>query len=148
MLGIEWSFYYGSREAAMLRIDGVQIVSIDDSPTQTVIVAITRQLLCRLIHNPDQPYSVSKVSVCPCQLQSLIRLSEAHAGMRVRNVVTADDWRKARRLQRETIKHAAMHPVTGTININIPTTAMLFLSFVAQNLVVIFLTRIFSISEK
>ncbi|VDM04508.1 unnamed protein product [Schistocephalus solidus] len=51
-------------------------------------------------------------------------MAEAHARMRLSNIVTADDCREARRLQREAIKQAAIDPVTGTIDISILTTAV------------------------
>lgn len=63
-----------------------------------------------------------QISAYPRQLESLVRLAEAHARMRLSREVTADDCREARRLQREAIKQAAIDPVTGTIDINILTT--------------------------
>ncbi|VDL63766.1 unnamed protein product [Hymenolepis diminuta] len=68
--------------------------------------------------------SRGQISAYPRQLESLIRLAEAHAKMRLSNVVTTDDCREARRLQREAIKQAAIDPVTGTIDINILTTGV------------------------
>lgn len=53
--------------------------------------------------------------------------------MRLSNVVTTDDCREARRLQREAIKQAAIDPVTGTIDISILTTGMFPPSFAVQN---------------
>ncbi|KAF5394908.1 DNA replication licensing factor MCM4 [Paragonimus heterotremus] len=66
-----------------------------------------------------------QITAYPRQLESLIRLSEAHARLRLSNEVTADDCREARRLQREALKQAAIDPVTGTIDINILTTGEL-----------------------
>ncbi|KAL5969429.1 DNA replication licensing factor MCM4 [Taenia solium] len=68
--------------------------------------------------------SHGQISAYPRQLESLIRLAEAHARMRLSHFVTADDCREARRLQREAIKQAAIDPVTGTIDISILTTGM------------------------
>lgn len=65
-----------------------------------------------------------QISAYPRQLESLIRLAEAHARMRLSHFVNADDCREARRLQREAIKQAAIDPVTGTIDINILTTGV------------------------
>ncbi|KAF8572065.1 hypothetical protein P879_00806 [Paragonimus westermani] len=65
-----------------------------------------------------------QITAYPRQLESLIRLSEAHARLRLSNEVTADDCREARRLQREALKQAAIDPVTGTIDINILTTGV------------------------
>ncbi|KAA0196958.1 DNA helicase [Fasciolopsis buskii] len=64
----------------------------------------------------------AKISAYPRQLESLVRLAEAHARLRLSNEVTADDCREARRLQREALKQAAIDPVTGIIDINILTT--------------------------
>ncbi|VDN18265.1 unnamed protein product, partial [Dibothriocephalus latus] len=54
---------------------------------------------------PTTPLSVvsEPISAYPRQLESLVRLAEAHARMRLSKVVTADDCREARRLQREAI---------------------------------------------
>ena len=60
-----------------------------------------------------------QISAYPRQLESLIRLAEAHARMRLSNRVTADDCREARRLQREALKQAATDPTTGMIDVNI-----------------------------
>ncbi|BHF77405.1 DNA replication licensing factor, mcm4 component [Sparganum proliferum] len=68
--------------------------------------------------------SRGQISAYPRQLESLVRLAEAHARMRLSNVVTADDCREARRLQREAIKQAAIDPLTGTIDISILTTGV------------------------
>ncbi|KAF6777174.1 hypothetical protein AHF37_03518 [Paragonimus kellicotti] len=65
-----------------------------------------------------------QITAYPRQLESLIRLSEAHARLRLSNEVTADDCREARRLQREALKQAAIDPLTGTIDINILTTGV------------------------
>ncbi|KAL3314523.1 DNA replication licensing factor, mcm4 component [Cichlidogyrus casuarinus] len=64
------------------------------------------------------------ISAYPRQLESLIRLSEAHAKMRLSNTVTADDCREARRLQLEALKQTAIDPVTGMFDMNILTTGM------------------------
>ncbi|TPP59475.1 DNA helicase [Fasciola gigantica] len=63
-----------------------------------------------------------QITAYPRQLESLVRLAEAHARLRLSKIVTADDCREARRLQREALKQAAIDPVTGTIDINILTT--------------------------
>ncbi|GAA35808.2 minichromosome maintenance protein 4 [Clonorchis sinensis] len=65
-----------------------------------------------------------QISAYPRQLESLVRLAEAHARLRLSNEVTADDCREARRLQREALKQAAIDPVTGTIDVNILTTGV------------------------
>ncbi|CAH8456734.1 unnamed protein product [Dicrocoelium dendriticum] len=65
-----------------------------------------------------------QISAYPRQLESLIRLSESHARLRLSNEVTADDCREARRLQREALKQAAIDPITGTIDVSILTTGV------------------------
>ncbi|XP_074644247.1 DNA replication licensing factor mcm4-A-like [Tubulanus polymorphus] len=65
-----------------------------------------------------------QVSAYPRQLESLIRLAEAHARMRLSNIVDVDDVKEARRLQREALKQAAIDPATGKIDISILTTGI------------------------
>ena len=54
-----------------------------------------------------------RVTAYPRQLESLIRLAEAHARMRLSNVVEELDVEEAYRIQREAIKQAATDPNTG-----------------------------------
>lgn len=56
------------------------------------------------------------------QLESLIRLSEAHARMRLSLSVTADDVAEAVRLINVATQRAAVDPRTGTINMDLITT--------------------------
>ena len=65
-----------------------------------------------------------QISAYPRQLESLIRLAEAHAKMRFKNVVDVDDVEEARRLHREAIKQSATDPLSGKIDISILTTGM------------------------
>ena len=53
------------------------------------------------------------VTAYPRQLESLIRLSEGHARMRLSNVVEELDVEEAHRLHREALKQAATDPKTG-----------------------------------
>jgi len=62
------------------------------------------------------------VSAYPRQLESLIRLAEAHAKMRYSLSVDVVDVEEAKRLHREALKQSAMDPKTGMIDINILTT--------------------------
>ncbi|KAK7115466.1 DNA replication licensing factor mcm4-A-like [Littorina saxatilis] len=68
--------------------------------------------------------SRGQVSAYPRQLESLIRLSEAHARMRLAHVVEVADVEEARRLYREALKQAAVDPSTGKIDITILTTGI------------------------
>ena len=53
------------------------------------------------------------VTAYPRQLESLIRLAEAHARMRLSNVVEELDVDEATRLHKEAIKQSATDPKTG-----------------------------------
>ncbi|RWS03746.1 DNA replication licensing factor mcm4-like protein [Dinothrombium tinctorium] len=65
-----------------------------------------------------------QISAYPRQLESLIRLSEAHAKVRLSSVVEIVDVEEARRLHREAIKQSATDPASGKIDISILTTGM------------------------
>ncbi|XP_028409961.1 DNA replication licensing factor mcm4-A-like [Dendronephthya gigantea] len=64
------------------------------------------------------------VSAYPRQLESLIRLAEAHAKMRFSNIVEKIDVDEARRLHREALKQSATDPKTGLIDVNILATGL------------------------
>jgi DNA replication licensing factor MCM4 len=59
------------------------------------------------------------VSATPRQLESLIRLSEAHARMRLSDVVETDDVFEAVRLMKVAMQSAATDPTTGTIDMDL-----------------------------
>lgn len=65
-----------------------------------------------------------QVSAYPRQLESLIRLSEAHAKVRFSHVVELVDVEEAKRLHREALKQSATDPSSGKIDISILTTGM------------------------
>ncbi|KAL3185111.1 hypothetical protein MRX96_030991 [Rhipicephalus microplus] len=65
-----------------------------------------------------------QVSAYPRQLESLIRLSEAHAKVRFSDVVELVDVEEAKRLHREALKQSATDPASGKIDISILTTGM------------------------
>ena len=54
------------------------------------------------------------ITAYPRQLESLIRLSEAHARMRLSNTVEEIDVNEANRLYKEALKQAATDPKTGS----------------------------------
>uniref|UniRef100_A0A8C8IDY2 DNA replication licensing factor MCM4 n=1 Tax=Oncorhynchus tshawytscha TaxID=74940 RepID=A0A8C8IDY2_ONCTS len=64
------------------------------------------------------------VSAYPRQLESLIRLAEAHAKVRFSDKVETIDVEEAKRLQREALKQSATDPRTGFVDISILTTGM------------------------
>ncbi|KAL7675062.1 hypothetical protein ACOME3_001330 [Neoechinorhynchus agilis] len=60
-----------------------------------------------------------QVGAYPRQLESLIRLSEAHAKIRLSETVEVTDVAEARRLHREALKQSSVDPRTGEIDLNI-----------------------------
>ncbi|PKU34435.1 dna replication licensing factor mcm4 [Limosa lapponica baueri] len=64
------------------------------------------------------------VSAYPRQLESLIRLAEAHAKVRFSPKVETIDVEEAKRLHREALKQSATDPRTGIVDISILTTGM------------------------
>ncbi|KAK6726790.1 hypothetical protein RB195_004852 [Necator americanus] len=60
-----------------------------------------------------------QISAYPRQLESLIRLSEAHAKIRLADAVTINDVEAAYNLYREALKQSAVDPVTGKVDVNI-----------------------------
>lgn len=67
----------------------------------------------------DARSSEKRITATTRQLESMIRLSEAHAKMRLSEYVTADDVIEAVRLIRSAIKEYAMDPITGTIDMDL-----------------------------
>ncbi|GAO52333.1 DNA replication licensing factor mcm4 [Saitoella complicata NRRL Y-17804] len=63
-----------------------------------------------------------RITATTRQLESMIRLSEAHAKMRLAHEVTEDDVREANRLIRSAIKDYATDPITGRIDMDLITT--------------------------
>merc|ERR1711920_82867 len=63
-----------------------------------------------------------QITAYPRQLESLIRLAEAHARMRFSNTVDLMDVEEAARLHREALKQSATDPLTGRIDVSILTT--------------------------
>ncbi|EDV29052.1 uncharacterized protein TRIADDRAFT_35366 [Trichoplax adhaerens] len=64
------------------------------------------------------------ISAYPRQLESLIRLAEAHAKIRFSTTVENIDVEEAKRLYREALKQSALDPRTGTIDISILSTGL------------------------
>lgn len=65
-----------------------------------------------------------QISAYPRQLESLIRLSEAHAKVRFSEVVEVLDVEEAYRLHREALKQSATDPLSGKIDVGILTTGL------------------------
>ena len=64
------------------------------------------------------------VTATPRQLESLIRLSEALARMRLAPVVTPDDVDEAARLVRAALRQAATDPATGALDLDLIATGV------------------------
>lgn len=60
-----------------------------------------------------------RITATTRQLESMIRLSEAHAKMRLSEEVTVDDVHEAVRLIRSAIKESATDPITGRIDMDL-----------------------------
>lgn len=65
-----------------------------------------------------------QISAYPRQLESLIRLSESHAKVRLSPVVEVIDVEEAWRLHREALKQSATDPLSGKIDVGILTTGL------------------------
>ncbi|XP_039283686.1 DNA replication licensing factor MCM4 isoform X2 [Nilaparvata lugens] len=65
-----------------------------------------------------------QISAYPRQLESLIRLAEAHAKMRLSEKVEKQDVEEAWRLHREALKQSATDPLSGKIDVGILTTGL------------------------
>ncbi|KAG0725162.1 DNA replication licensing factor MCM4 [Chionoecetes opilio] len=65
-----------------------------------------------------------QITAYPRQLEALIRLSEAHAKVRLCNEVEVADVEEAIRLHREALKQSATDPISGKIDIGILITGM------------------------
>lgn len=67
---------------------------------------------------------LGQVTAYPRQLEALVRLAEAHAKMRFKNMVDLEDVEEAKRLHREALKQSAVDPASGRIDVSILTTGM------------------------
>merc|ERR1712179_883079 len=63
-----------------------------------------------------------QITAYPRQLESLIRLAEAHAKLRFSHTVDLVDVEEASRLHREALKQSATDPMSGKIDVSILTT--------------------------
>lgn len=73
----------------------------------------------------DDPRTAEKrITATTRQLESMIRLSEAHARMRFSSFVELEDVKEAYRLMREAINTSARDPTTGEIDMGLLDTGM------------------------
>ena len=63
-----------------------------------------------------------QITAFPRQLESLIRMAEAHAKLRFSHTVELQDVEEASRLHREALKQSATDPLSGKIDVSILTT--------------------------
>ncbi|PLW28451.1 hypothetical protein PCANC_25109 [Puccinia coronata f. sp. avenae] len=67
----------------------------------------------------DSRTSERRITATTRQLESMVRLSEAHARMRFSDKVEVEDVQEANRLIREALKESATDPITGLIDLDL-----------------------------
>jgi DNA replication licensing factor MCM4 len=72
----------------------------------------------------DPRSSEKRITATTRQLESMIRLSEAHARMRCSGMVEPEDVTEAVRLMREALKTSAVDPATGKIDLGLLNTGV------------------------
>lgn len=85
-------------------------------------VLVTSYLELRAVGGGGRGGNSKTITATPRQLESLIRLSQALAKMRLSSIVTAGDVFEATRLVRVATQTAATDPRTGTIDMDMITT--------------------------
>jgi len=88
-------------------------------PDENVIVLVKEYQKMRAIGN-----SKKTITATPRQLESLIRISESVARMRLSEQVEKQDIEEAVRLIRTAMQQSATDPTTGEIDMNIITTGV------------------------
>ncbi|KAF7723233.1 hypothetical protein EC973_002171 [Apophysomyces ossiformis] len=91
---------------------------------QPVLTDAASQLLTKLYvelrsQGQDRTGTDKRVTATTRQLESMIRMSEAHARMRLSRTVDVEDVNEASRLLREAIKDYATDPKTGRIDMDL-----------------------------
>ncbi|KAJ3562215.1 hypothetical protein NP233_g9712 [Leucocoprinus birnbaumii] len=84
-------------------------------------VLVASYVEMRNLGSSDARSSEKRITATTRQLESMIRLSEAHARMRFSSFVEESDVVEAYRLMREAIKTSAMDPRTGKIDMSLLT---------------------------
>uniref|UniRef100_A0A8R1XL06 DNA replication licensing factor MCM4 n=1 Tax=Onchocerca volvulus TaxID=6282 RepID=A0A8R1XL06_ONCVO len=81
--------------------------------------ASSQRLIDKYLQMRKTGSGFGQVSAYPRQLESLIRLAEAHAKIRLSKTVSVQDVEDAYSLYREALKQSAVDPSTGRVDINI-----------------------------
>lgn len=82
---------------------------------------VSSYVALRNVGNSDPSSREKRITATTRQLESMIRLSEAHARMRLSLEVELEDVQEACRLMREAIRTSAMDPRTGKIDMGMLT---------------------------
>jgi DNA replication licensing factor MCM4 len=80
---------------------------------------VQSDLKLRSVVGDDPRAAEKRITATTRQLESMIRLSEAHARMRLSLLVELRDVREAHRLMRDTIRTSALDPTTGKIDMGL-----------------------------
>lgn len=92
--------------------------------TPKLTEAACRMLITSYLELRREGSAKGKVTAYPRNLESLIRLSEAHAKMRLSPFVVEADVEEAKRLTREALKQSCTDPLTGKITSAMPDVRM------------------------
>ena len=86
--------------------------------------SIIKEIITKYIEMRSLGNNKNTISATPRQLESIIRLSEARARLRISSVVEKEDVDEAVRLIRVATQQAATDPVTGVIDMDLIVTGM------------------------
>ncbi|VDP36037.1 unnamed protein product [Soboliphyme baturini] len=113
------SLYYITREDEEAESLDMSLLRDYISYAKTTCNPVISDQAAQLLVEKYTGSGVGQVSAYPRQLESLIRLSEALAKIKLSNAVSEQDVEEASRLHREALKQSAIDPLTGKVDINI-----------------------------
>jgi len=87
--------------------------------TEEACDALVRAYVTMRKAGEDSRTSERRITATTRQLESMVRLSEAHARMRFSETVDVGDVEEANRLIREALKESATDPITGLIDLDL-----------------------------
>ncbi|KAA1101288.1 hypothetical protein PGT21_015688 [Puccinia graminis f. sp. tritici] len=87
--------------------------------TEDACDALVRAYVTMRKAGEDSRTSERRITATTRQLESMVRLSEAHARMRFSETVDVADVEEANRLIREALKESATDPITGLIDLDL-----------------------------